>query len=389
MLQAATVSIVHDDARSAGKEAATELIYQLDGPPDLVLLFVAPRYEPARLLEGLFSKLPKTTRLGGCSTFGEINSEEALGDSVTVMGIRSRDVAFRTFKVEKVGADSMAAGRALGAEVKDFAPDLLILLPDALKANATRLLRGLKDTAGEALPIIGGMAADNRTYTTTYQYHDAEAISDGAVAIGIKGPIKLVTGARSGWIAVGGTRRITKVENGNVIVELDGRPALDLYEEYLGARAQEMPAISAEFPIGLVDALDEKEEEKPGDHIRVCRGIRSVDRERRAILVGADVPEGGGVRMTRATKEDLIEAANQVGDACSAAMPDASLALFFNCAARKMVLGRRYKSDLVATFDRLGDKVPKIGFYTYGEISPVQERSTYHELTFTMALLKG
>ena len=93
--------------------------------------------------------------------------------------------------------------------------------------------------------------------------------------------------------------------------------------------------------------------------------------------------------MTRATKEDVIAGAGYATERVMSSMPGPSLAFFFDCAARKMVLGRRYKQELSSPIEQIGERVPKIGFYTYGELSPVQGVTMHHEVTFTIALLRA
>ncbi|WP_437670236.1 FIST signal transduction protein [Sorangium sp. So ce131] len=388
MIEATTVSIVHEDAREAGRLAAVELLDRLSRAPDLVIVFAPAHVDGKAVLEGLFSRLPKDTQLAGCSTAGEINSDEVLSDSVTAMGLCSRDVEFRTFKVEGIGADAHEAGRALAAQVKAFDPALLLLFPDALAVSATRLLDGLQSVLGPEFPVLGGMAADSVKYTGTFQYWNREALTNSAVAVGMKGRIELVTRARSGWTPMGAPRTCTRVENGSTLLALDGRPALELYEEYLGERARDLPTVSTEFPLGLVSGI-QRGVVTPDDQILVCRGVRGVDRERGAMLLGGDIPEGGQVRMMRATKEDVIKASSVAGALACDEMPDPTLAFFFNCAARKVVLGWRYRQDVQALFRRLGPSVPKIGFFTYGEFCPTGGVSLYHEVTFTVALLRA
>ncbi|MGK3960736.1 FIST signal transduction protein [Sorangium sp. So ce118] len=389
MIEATTVSIVHDDAREAGRLAALELLDRLRRSPDLVILFVPANLDGKQVLEGLWSRLPAGTQLAGCSAAGEINSEEVLSGSITAMGLCSQDVEFKTFKVEGVGADSREAGRALAAQVRAFDPALLLLFPDGLQTNATQLLQGVQSILGQGFPIVGGLAAASDDTTSTIQFHNREALSGAAVAIGLRGRVELVTRARSGWTPAGTPRTCTRVENGSTVLELDGRPALGLYEEYLGERAREMPGVSIEFPLGVISGSARGADAMREDQIVVCRTVRGVDRERGALFLGAEVAEGAQVRMMRATKEDVINASSAAGGLACDAMPDPSLALFFNCAARKQVLGWRYRQDVQALFRRLGPDVPKIGFFTYGEICPVDGLSLYHEVTFTVALLRA
>lgn len=388
MIHAATVSIVHDNARLAGQEAAQELLLELGAEPEAVLLFASARYDQGEVLAGFAGELPASTRIVGCSSYAEINSEEALTGSVTAMGLRLGSVAFETFKLDGADGDSLAAGRVFGAQVKAFEPDLLLLFPDGLKMNGTQFLLGIQEIVGRDLPIIGGMAADDGTFTATYEYHGRELISGGAVGLGLKGGIEVITAAKAGWLPVGARRTCTRVEGGKAILELDGHPALHLYKEYLGERADEMPAVGIEFPLGVVGGVQGTQRLPDSEGLLLVRAVIGVDEERKALLCVGEIPAGAEVCMTRAGKEDLIEAADAAVGVARAAMPAPQVAFIFDCMGRKLVLGARYKDELRRSFELLGG-TPTIGFYTYGELSPVQGVTMYHDETFTLALVKG
>lgn len=387
MFSAVTVSVVHPDPQQAGREVAEELHEQLGAAPDLVLLFAATRYAGSALLSGLYSLLPAATQVIGCSSYAQINSEGGLVDSVTALGMRLGPLTAHTAVVEDAATDCRAAGRALGEKLKAAEPSLVIVLPDGLHLNSTRLLLGMQDVLGRSCPIIGGEASDAGDFKRTYQFIGQRVISDGVVAVALRGPLQLKTAARSGWVPIGKTHVVTKVERGNILLTIDDRPALELYKQYLGPRAVEMPAISADFPIGLVSdtATGQK---VPDGEILLLRFILGTDEARQAIILGGECPEGAEVRMTRAGKQDVIGGADQAGQLALAGLPEPSLALIFDCMARKVVLGARYKEELHATFSALGAGVPKIGFYGFGELSPVQGVTMHHHETFTMALLK-
>lgn len=387
MLHAATVSIVNEDSFAAGEEVAIELKEELQRTPELILLFTSAKYDHASVLNGIYSKLPNVT-LVGCSSYAEINSEEALTHSVTAMGIQLDGISYKTFRMDEVGADSFEAGRAFGENIRAFQPTLLIIFTDGMQCNATRFLLGLQDMVGRTFPIVGGVAADMGEFARTYEFFNRDCISGGVVGVALKGNIEIVTAAKSGWIPIGGTKLCTKVEQGNVLLELDGKPALSLYREYLQHRVSEMPRVSAEYPIGIVGGVVGTQR-LPDDDILLLRFISGVDEARNAIVFGGDLPEGAEVRMTRATKEDVIRGANEAGAAVCAAMKKPSIALIFDCMGRKAVLGGKYRDELKDTFDRIGKNIPKIGFYTFGELSPVQGITMHHNETFTIALLKG
>ncbi|MDI1450083.1 FIST N-terminal domain-containing protein [Polyangium sp. 6x1] len=387
MIEAKTISIQHDDAREAGALARGELFDVLGKAPDFVLLFVAGHLDAAVVMEGFGRDLPARTRVVGCSTFAEIGEEGGLTRSVTAMGLCfGGGVEAEGFLVENLAGREREAGRSLGEQAKAFGPKLLVLLADGL-VNTDRLVLGMQDVLGSTFPIVGGMAIDDGRFERAYEILDRRVISGGAVALGLRGPVELVAGAKSGWVPIGATHTCTRVENGNVVLEIDGRPALDLYLEYLGPRAGEMPSVSADFPIGIVGGLDGVPRVE-GESIALLRSVKGVDEARRALVFGGDIPEGAKIRMTRATRDDVIRGANEVGAKLVASMPKPSLALFFDCGGRKMVLGPRYREELGETFARL-EGVPKVGFYCAGEFSPVDGVTMHHDETFTMALLRG
>ena len=391
MIHAVTVSTTHDDPARAGKETADELLDQLGAAPDVVLLFVSPRHACEQVLEGLWRRLPPRTRLIGTSTAGEINGEEAVDGSVTAMGLRLDGIGFETHRLDPPSGSARDAGRAFGARLKGAPPDLLLLFPDGgsgLRVDA--LLRGIQDELGPELPIIGGGSGgsgDDGSFTRIAQLHQRDVLRGGAVALALRGPLRVATAARSGWIPIGAPRTCTRIEGGNLLLELDGQPALSVYEEYLGPRIADMPAASLEFPLGIVG--DHAVAEGGYDGQTLLRTVIGVDAARKALVLAGAMDEGTRVRVTRATKEDVLAAARAAVDAALAELPDPSVALFFNCVSRKIVLGPRYKEELGQAFARLGPRVPAAGFYCFGELSPLRGASAYCQATFTLALVRG
>jgi hypothetical protein len=385
-MRAATASIVHEDAYRAGRETAAELLDQLGGPPDVVIVFATSRHAPEKVLEGLWSRLPARTRLIGCSSFAEISADDALAGSVTAMALQLHRVDAALFKVDRVEGSSLEAGRALGERLRRFDPALVILLIDPLIASRARFVHGVREPLGERFPIMGGVASDHIEFARSFELLDREIVTGGAVALALRGPITFATVAKAGFQPVGVTRTCTKVEDERLILELDGASALDLYKEFLGPAVTQRPNIGLEFPLALVVnsggdymASDERSQ--------VIRVVRYLDEARGALIVGGDVPEGSKVRMTRATKEDLVGAAVLACEEAKRALAAPGIGLFFNCGGRKLVLGGRYHREVREAFRVLGAGLPKIGFYTFGEIAPVDGVSMFHNETFTAVLI--
>ncbi|UQA55011.1 FIST signal transduction protein [Polyangium aurulentum] len=387
MLKAATVSFFHEDAFRAGREAARELLDELGAPPDLVLLFASAHLDPERVLAGVAQEIPPEARLVGCSSCAEIDGNEALTGSVTLMGIALGAVRCETFRLEGPVDDPAAAGRAFGERVRAFDPAVVFLFPDGLALNHVQFLQAMQETLGASLPIVGGVPSDMAQFVRTTEFEGRSAFSGGVVAAALSGPVDVVTGARAGFQPVGSPRTCTRVEGGRRVLELDGEPALSIYRHYLGPRAAEMPEVGIEFPLGIVGGTIGNHRLPASEAISLIRAVSGVDEASDALLCLGEMPEGARVCMTRATKEDLLRAAEEACDAALLAMPRPEVAFFFDCMGRKLVLGSRYKEEIRRAFARLGDDVPKVGFYTYGEISPVGGVTMYHDQTFTVALL--
>lgn len=381
MIRAATASILHEDSLSAGREAVAELLDRLGQQPDLVLAFASAAYDPEAVLSGLYSRLDARVPLVGCSSYAEINSDEALSKSVTVMGLVLEGVEIRTYRAAVEDGDSRALGRRLGAEIAAFGPDLVITFPDGVRVNSTPYLLGLQEHLGDRFPIVGGVAADMATFTKTWELHHRDALTGHAVAVALKGKFEIAAIAKSGFHPIGVARRATRVEGAKAVIELDGQPALGLYKDYLGLAGADLQTAGLEFPLGIAGSSDTADP--------IVRAVQGVDEARSALLCSGDVPEGAYVCMMRGTRDDLIQGATAAVDAALKQVPAPSVALFFDCMGRKLVLGARYKEELGPVMAKLGPDVPKIGFYTYGELALAEGVSRHHDETFTMVLLKG
>ena len=378
MLAATTASITHDDPFQAGRDLAAELNDGLGGGPDVVLLFAAPGYAPGAVLDGLHRRLGPTVKLVGCTSFAEIGATEALAGSVTALGLRTGDLEVAALCVPATAhADSFAVGRALGQQARARDPALLILLIDAIALDSDVVLSGIQSVTGPELAIVGGVAADDARFARTHEFHGRDVHQGAAVALALSGPLRLASAAHGGWEPVGATRRCTRVEDRRLMLELDGQPALNLYHDYLGAPGRDARAI--EFPLVLVG--------DDGDP-RVCV-VQSVDAARGGLRCSRDVPEGAEVRMLRATKADLIAGAAEVTAALRQRLPGAGLALVFDCFSRKLALGARYKEEVAAAFAPLPAALARVGFYSFGQLAPVGERTLRRDATFTAVLIEA
>lgn len=384
-MRAETTAIVHADPYQAGRQTAAELLALLGRAPDLVIVFVTHRHPPEPVLEGLWSVLPAGVRLLGCSSYAEITAADALAGSVTAMGIVFESVEWKMFELPAIGESSVAAGTAFGELVAGYDPKLVITLPDGAIDNA-KFVRALQDRLGPGCPVAGGVASDGLEFANTFELIDRRVVRGAVVGLALRGPVTVATSARAGFQPLGVTRTATRVENDKIILELDGQSALEIYKDFLGPTIAERPNIGTEFPLAMIVgpggdymASDERSQ--------IIRVVRLLDEERGALVCSCDVPEGAKLRMTRGTKEDLVAAAGSAASQALARLPEPKLALVFSCVGRRLVLGARCGEEVEAACRVLDPALPKLGFYTYGEIAPVDGTTMSHDETFALVLV--
>ena len=181
-----------------------------------------------------------------------------------------------------------------------------------------------------------------------------------------------------GWDSFGPDRLVTR-SDGNILYELDGRSALELYKAYLGPHAKDLPASGLLFPLSLRG--------EPGSQ-RLVRTILGVNEAEGSLIFAGDVPEGAYAQLMKANVDRLIDGAHGAAGASHAALgrgaPD--LAVLISCVGRKLVLKQRVEEEIESVRDVLGDTARLAGFYSYGEIAPflASTKCELHNQTMTI-----
>jgi len=358
----------------------------LDSPRTLVLVFGAPRYaeEPAALHE-LRAAYPRS-HLVGCSTSGEIHGAAVDDDTLSVAVARFDHTELRT-STARVGhaADSYAAGRRIGEALAGPGLRSILILSDGLMVNGSELVRGVNSVVPATVTVTGGLAGDGARFQRTWIV-GADGPGHGLVsAAGLYGErVQVGHGSRGGWDIFGPERRITR-SAGNVLYELDGRPALQLYKDYLGERAAGLPASALLFPLAIrAHAADSKV---------LVRTVLSIDEAAQSLTFAGDVPQASLAQLMCANFERLIE-----GAACAAQgtlaelrelLPDDDvLSIAISCVGRRLILGERAEEEIEAALAALPAGTQQIGFYSYGEISPYTSgHCDLHNQTMTLTTI--
>ena len=355
----------------------------LDSDSTLVLAFVAPELcsSPAPLRE-LARALP-TSMLVGCSTSGEIAGNQVNDASVSVAIARFEHTTLRRAITSASRAtESFEAGARLAAELAGPGLRAVFVLSDGLCVNGTSLVDGLARHLPPGTVITGGLAGDGSRFGRTWVLNHDQPEPNRICAVGFYGErLRVGHGCDGGWSDFGPERRITRSE-GNVLYELDGKPALDLYKKYLGERAAGLPGTALLFPLSV-------RREGEGQELLV-RTILGIDEERQSLTFAGDMPQGGVARLMRANTDKLIGSAGQAARQATLGVSDAddTLVISVSCVGRRLVLGERTEEEVETVVDSAPQRAGHVGFYSYGEIAPAAPggASELHNQTMTVTV---
>ncbi|HVQ17854.1 MAG TPA: FIST N-terminal domain-containing protein [Actinomycetes bacterium] len=366
------------DLTRAAVTATTHALAEIDGAvPDLACVFVhgAESDDVTAALMAASRTAGAAGTIGCTATHGVIGGGHGIEDvsAVSVFVAKLPGVRLRAFHLEVMRtADSIAV---VGMPDLDGDDQVALVLADAYSfpiegfvEESDRMLSGLM--------LAGGMAVGGQGAGSTRLLLDGRVVERGAVGIVLGGGIGVSTMVSQGCRPVGNPMAVTRVE-GNVLLELAGRPALQRLEDLLLTLSPEDQAIaSGGLYIGV--ARDEYSDElEQGDFL--VRNIIRVDPERHAIVVNDLVEVGQTMRFqlrdAGAASVDLVDGLQRWQKRRELA--DVKGALLFSCNGRGERFFTTGDHDAVVVRDGLGGAAVA-GYFAAGEIGPVAGRNYLH-----------
>ncbi len=366
----------------AVEEAAGQVAVELGGAQvDLAFLFLTPHHlaratEAAALLEGAL----QPARSLGCVSSGVIGREQEIeaGPAVAIWAASLPGASVEAFHLP-AGDDSEVHDLA-GLEDLD-SPDLLALVVDPFSLRGAQLIEVIEHDHPN-VPIVGGFATGGGRPAMQALLLDGHVYESGALGVAFS-RVSVEAIVSQGCAPLGPEAVITRAD-GNVVLELAGRPALTRLREIVSALPPDERALAARGPLlaGLV--VDEnKPDYGPGDFL--VRGILGADEETGAIALGENVRVGQTMRFhLRDATSAHRELETTLGALFSAGEPPAG-ALLFTCNGRGAGMFREPDHDSRVLSMALG-KPSLAGFFCGGEIGPVGRRTYIHSFTATMAV---
>jgi len=395
---------IDKDPVSAAKEATRLAAINLHNQKiDLAIVFSSIDLACVSLLKAINASLNGRIPVVGCSSAAVISNQGVFKHGLVVMLLSlPANVYFNVAYVKDIKQKTaLSAGRELGEKLlygfRDIRRDLSMIFSDGLIDEGSNLIYGLQERLGKSFPLVGASASDNMRFLRTYLYFNQEVLTDGAVGILWGGKLNFGLGVKHGWKPLGKPRTITKSE-GNIIYEIDGEPAVRIYEEYLARDLTELQKeirrISILYPIGMYLA---------GEQEYLLRNILSIENNGSLRLQG-NVMQDSTIRLMIGTKESCLNATRQALDEAKkilfapivdTAKGEIKNSVFvFDSVSRYTLLRREANQELEIIKEGFGKDTPIIGLYTYGEQAPLkaisyQGQAYFHNQTIAILNIGG
>jgi hypothetical protein len=331
--------------------------------------------QPYKKLRELYSQ----AQIVICSTSGQISNFNLVENKIVSTAIEFEKSTIKTVEIDLLKNKNI---EELGLVVKNelFNKDLksLVVISEGSYVNGTELVNELGKQTNNSLPIFGGLVGDRVAFLKTIVGLNKEAEEGKVVVVGFYGDaINFSSGCEGGWTDYGPEREVTLSEK-NVLYKIGDRYALDIYKEYLGKYADDLPSSALYFPLSMKENKDSSS---------VVRTILSIDEKTKSMTFAGNIPQGSFVRLMKGNFDKLIDASyGAASEAFSNHTKDPELALIVSCVGRKIVLGNRVEEEFEAVKEVSGNTL-LCGFYSYGEISPIKDHEFCELHNQTIAIL--
>jgi hypothetical protein len=387
----------HHNPNVAGREAAEQALKNAGvSKPDFVFMFASIGYDQHSLVQAV-RETTGGAPLSDCSAEGTIDGDDAdeSNFSVVVTAISSEELRWHNGLATELSADSRAVGKRVA---QDLLPNLsadtigLFVFPDGLTLTLYDFFAGLEENLPNErfLPLWGGGAyAEFNNGKPPHQYCDDEVISGGVSYALLSGKAQTSWAISHTVIPIGGERKVTRSE-GNVIYEIDGKPAVEVLKEYLPEHALADERDWMRYAVSL--ALCFKAPSYMKDEEYVVRGVPQLNLTDGSITVQTEVAEGTSVWFSSRDKEKIATGldrmASQIKEQLGGTQP--KLIFQYECLTRgKMMFREQEKLQILKQFRQsVSPDVPWAGFYTVGgEFGPVEKQNDPHLFTSVVLAL--
>jgi len=317
------------------------------------------------------------------SSCAEISSNTVNQNSITVTAIQFEKSKFliKTSNVLNKDLDSYKTGNELIQQFPEEGLKYTFVVSEGSFINGSQLTKGMSAATNNNLLITGGLCGDDARFEKTLASYNENPKEGELVAIGFYGDtLEISFSIHGGWTPFGPERIVTK-SSGNVLYELDGQPALDLYKTYLGDKARDLPGAALLYPLNVTSEDEDQS---------IVRSILNINEAENAVILAGDIKENSKVQLMMTNVDHIANASERAAkQALEHRQNKPELAILVSCIGRKIVLDQRVEEEIEEVIEVIGTDTVVSGFYSYGEIAPFhgEVACQLHNQTMTITLI--
>lgn len=381
------------DSYEAGRKAAQLALEKLGQQRiDVSIVFASSVYDYTAVINGV-REVTQNAPLVGCSSAGEFTEEKIDKESVVCALVSSDTHKFfpglgKGLKEDEIKTMQQAAEH-FPQSVEGYPYLSAIVLVDGLAGKGEEAALAALAVLGPSVKFSGGAAADDLKFKETKIFYNEQALTDAVSLCLMASKTPVAIGVRHGHEPVTPPMMVTKAKN-NVLYEVDGKPAFEVWKESLRAKAKELgidvdnlndaSAIGSfliRYEAGLLTGQDYK--------VRVPLSANADG----SINFACTMLEGSMIRLMQSPKEAQIASAKKAAEIALKGARGVTLAgaIIFDCVCRGIILGNDFHKGVEAVKSTIGN-IPVIGFETYGEIAmEMGQMSGFHNTTTVVLLI--
>lgn len=380
------------DHLKAAKEAVEKAKLSLNNTAaKFGIVFSTAEFCHPLVLQTITNVLGRIPLLGASSEVIISNQGSLKHGLVVALFTFPQNTYFNAACVKDVGINnSLNSGEELGGQLlygcKDVRRNLSVIFYNTEAQYNSSFITGVETKLGMSFPLIGASISDHKK---SRLYYGSEILNNAACGVLWGGKFDFNIGVEHGWQPLGKPRFVTRSQ-GDIVNEIEGEPAINLYKEYFAKEVSELKRelrrLSVFYPLGM--RVSEKKE-------YLLRSVSAILDDGSLVFQG-EVPQGSNVRLMISSKEACLLSASNAAKAAlqNMAGKEIKCAFMFSSMSRLALLGRLAAQEAKVVQNVLGDNVPLIGIYTSAEQAPLSSinylgKSYFHNNSIAVLTIAG
>jgi len=362
------------DSKQAGERAAKAAL-ESSGFPAMTLFFLTDAYDQRTVFQSVRNVVGDSKLAGFCCA-GIITSHTVLKQGVGVCTVSGDTVQAATSLQEGLSKNPYLVGQNAGKELLANGIDegTVFVFPDGFGANISETVRGLYNAMGPNFKYVGGGSGDNLRFFKTYQFTEANMMSD-ALAVAVLNGITFETSIGHGWTPLGEPVFIGRTE-GKKVIEIDGRPAFEAYKErFSDINIDNFPEYGMRHPLGFPDIW--------GNYL--IRDPIRINPDQSIDFV-TEVPDNAVGYLMEGNVDHLLGTAAHVAETVCQNMEYPQFVLCMDCVSRYLLMGDKFERELEIIEETVGGNIPMLGALTFGEVGSYLDVPHFHNKTLVLTI---